>query len=126
MSTPIRLLDFACTHFALSSSRNLRCRSARREAAPLIAQLTVLYFAAARDATGVSTETVELASSEPLLADLSAALLERHQARDTELRAVLRRSAWSVNEAIVGRDEEASLVLRDRDVVAVIPPVSGG
>jgi len=52
--------------------------------------------------------------------------LLRHQQHEAELRTVLRRSAWSVNEAIVGRDEEASLVLRDRDVVAVIPPVSGG
>ena len=92
----------------------------------LIAQLTVLYFAAARDATGLSSESVELAASEPRLADLSAALLVRHQQHDAELRTVLRRSAWSVNEAIVARDEEASLVLKDRDVVAVIPPVSGG
>ena len=97
-----------------------------RAAAWLIVQLTVLYFAAARDATGLLSESVELAAAEPRLADLSAALLLRHQQHDAELRTVLRRSAWSVNEAIVGRDEEASLVLRDRDVVAVIPPVSGG
>lgn len=89
-------------------------------------QVTVLYFASARDAVGVVSEPVDLPSAEPSLGDLTAVLLARHQQHDAELRAVLRQSAWSVNEAIVGRDEEAALVLRPGDVVAVIPPVSGG
>ena len=87
----------------------------------------MLYFAASRDALdGLSTETFELASTVKYLADLPAALLQRHQEHADELKAVLRRSAWSVNEELIPREEEATTELRDRDVVAVIPPVSGG
>ncbi|KAF8322157.1 hypothetical protein DL93DRAFT_2071957 [Clavulina sp. PMI_390] len=58
------------------------------------------------------------------LADLGSALLARHS--DTKLSAVLATSKWSVNEEMVQEEEIENIVLKGGDVVAVIPPVSGG
>ncbi|KAI0360151.1 hypothetical protein OH77DRAFT_1493565 [Trametes cingulata] len=92
-------------------------------AAPTI---TVLYFAAASTATGLTTEEVPLPASHgqggfPLsaLADLLSA---RHPG--TNLRQVLEQSQWAVNEEMV--DDPERVLLKGGEEVAVICPVSGG
>ncbi|KAI0822463.1 hypothetical protein BC628DRAFT_1327097 [Trametes gibbosa] len=86
--------------------------------------ITVLYFAAASTATGLTTERVPLTFDSggfPLsaLADLLAA---RHPG--TRLGAVLAQSQWAVDEEMV--DDPAHVFLRGGEEVAVICPVSGG
>ncbi len=78
--------------------------------------LTVLYFAAAREAAGVARE--QLDGAFPTVADLRRALSERHPA----LARVLPRCRLAVNQEMAS-DAEA---VPDGAEVAVIPPVSGG
>jgi len=93
--------------------------------------VTVLYFAASRDAAGgAARETVSLPaaaaapspspSSPPTTDALLAALVERHPA----LEAVLRSCVLALNQEYVARGE--GRLLRDGDEVAVVPPLSGG
>lgn len=88
----------------------------RREDTP--ASVTVLYFAALRDLAGRSEEQVNLARSpQPV-----TALLEALEGRHGGLRGRLQAVRVAVNEEFVEKSSE----LRSGDVVALIPPVSGG
>jgi molybdopterin synthase catalytic subunit len=78
--------------------------------------VTVLYFAAAREAAGAGRETLEGAPS--TVGDLRRALEARHPG----LGAVLPRCRFAVNQEMA----EESDPLPDGAEVAVIPPVSGG
>ncbi len=78
--------------------------------------LTVLYFAAAREAAGVAREALETAP--PDVAGLRRALAERHPA----LARVLPRCRIALDEEFA--DDGAAVP--DGAEVAVIPPVSGG
>jgi molybdopterin synthase catalytic subunit len=78
--------------------------------------VTILYFAAAREAAGASREVLE--SPPPTVAALRRALEGRHAA----LARVLPRCRIAVNEELV-EDPDA---VPDGAEVAVIPPVSGG
>ena len=78
--------------------------------------LTVLYFAAAREAAGVAREQLDGAVA--TVADLRRALSERHPA----LARVLPRCRLAVNQEMAS-DAEA---VPDGAEVAIIPPVSGG
>ncbi len=78
--------------------------------------LTVLYFAAAREATGTARETLDAAPA--TVRDLRRALETRHPA----LTAVLARCRLAVNQELA---EDADAVPPEAEV-AVIPPVSGG
>jgi molybdopterin converting factor subunit 1 len=79
----------------------------------------VLYFAALRDLAGTSSEMVSLIpSGDPSVAGLLVALEARHSA----LRGRLGSVRVAVNEEFV----EPSTLLRGGEVVALIPPVSGG
>ena len=62
----------------------------------------------------------------PTLSDLGAILVSRHPS--TKLAQVLESSAWSLNEEMVSDDPDEIVAVRLKagDVVAVIPPVSGG
>jgi len=89
--------------------------------------ITVLYFAAARTAVGLSSERVSLPESGLHLKDLAKLLDERHEGKG--LGKVLERSKWSVNDEMVSDEEgesEETVVLRGGEEVGVIPPVSGG
>ncbi|KAJ7170620.1 hypothetical protein C8R43DRAFT_57500 [Mycena crocata] len=94
--------------------------------APTMAQdrveISVLYFAAASTATGLSHELVAIPPNCPLstLADI---LVARH-AKATALRKILDGSKWSVDAEMV--DDPEGLVLNGGEEVAVICPVSGG
>jgi molybdopterin converting factor subunit 1 len=80
--------------------------------------VSVLYFAALRDLTGTGEELVELAASPCPVAALLATVEHRHTALGGRLAAV----RVAVNEEFV--DLESSV--QAGDVVALIPPVSGG
>ncbi|KAI0768053.1 hypothetical protein BD413DRAFT_480146 [Trametes elegans] len=85
--------------------------------------ITVLYFAAASTATGLTTEQVALPLAAPASADgLADVLAARHPG--TQLAAVLAQSGWAVDAEMV--DDPARVVLTGGEEVAVICPVSGG
>ncbi|KZT73149.1 hypothetical protein DAEQUDRAFT_509233 [Daedalea quercina L-15889] len=84
--------------------------------------ITVLYFAGASTATGLTTEAVALPSAQFPLTELAALLAARHP--ESSLGAVLAQSRWAVNEEMV--DDPAAVVLEGGEEVAVICPVSGG
>ena len=81
-------------------------------------EVTVLYFAAARERAGSSGETVVLSEGASLSA-LRDTLGERHPG----LRPLFRHVRWARNEKFE-RDLDSPLAAGD--VVALIPPVSGG
>lgn len=85
--------------------------------------ITVLYFAAASTAIGLTVERVPLPSQEPLpLTSLCELLVSRHAGKGLD--KILASSQWSVNEEMV--DEPENTTLKGGEEVAVICPVSGG
>ncbi|TMA30475.1 MAG: molybdopterin converting factor subunit 1 [Deltaproteobacteria bacterium] len=80
-------------------------------------RVTMLYFAAARERAGVSTETLELPEGATAAQALSLAC-ERHPA----LQAVVTKLRVAVDQDFAQPDRK----LRDGSEVALIPPVSGG
>ena len=86
-------------------------------------EITVLYFAAASTATGLTVERVPLPTRDTFpLTSLSELLVSRHPNKGLE--KILSRSQWSVNEEMV--DEPENIMLKGGEEVAVICPVSGG
>lgn len=86
-------------------------------------EITVLYFAAASTATGLTSERVAIAPEGGLpLTSLPELLVSRHP--NTGLDRILATSQWSVDEEMV--DEPSEVVLKGGEEVAVICPVSGG
>jgi molybdopterin converting factor subunit 1 len=81
-------------------------------------RITVLYFAAVRDLVGTGEETLTLTSASPTIAELARVLAERHRELEGRLDAV----RFARNETFAANDEP----IADGDVVALIPPVSGG
>lgn len=79
-------------------------------------QIRVLLFASLREAAGTSELSLELPEGSDAACVLAA--LERRLTRP----APLRHAAMAVNESYAS----AATPLHDGDVVAVIPPVSGG
>ena len=77
--------------------------------------LTVLYFAKARQIMGSSREAFDLYPS-------VQALLDKVVQVHPSLASVISTCAVAVNERYADRSQP----LRDGDVVAIIPPVSGG
>jgi molybdopterin converting factor small subunit len=91
--------------------------------APATRSLTVLLFASAQDAVGgLSSLSLTLPSSSSTLLHLAELLAQKYPA----LGRVLRSSSWAVNEVMVGEEEVEGFELKEGDVVAVLPPVSGG
>jgi molybdopterin synthase sulfur carrier subunit len=83
-----------------------------------MARIRVLYFAGLREAIGLAEETLDLPAGVATVEELCAHLAARHGAY-AERRAFVRVAR---NEAFAADDERVS----DGDVVALIPPVSGG
>ncbi len=84
---------------------------------PLALTVSVLYFAALRDLAGTGEERLDL----PAGADVEAllqALVQRHAALEERLGSI----RVAVNEEFSNRSQ----TLHSGDVVALIPPVSGG
>jgi len=80
-------------------------------------KVTCLFFAGARDAVGVSSETIELAEGTTTV-DFVKVLLQKYPS----LEKVLQTSLLAVNQEYV----EEPVQLKTGDEVAVIPPISGG
>jgi molybdopterin converting factor subunit 1 len=80
--------------------------------------VTVLYFAAARERAGTTRETLELPEG-ATLDSLRAQLAERHPA----LVPIFRHVRWARNERF---ERDLARPLASGDVVALIPPVAGG
>lgn len=83
----------------------------------------MLYFASARTAIDKSSESITLPYSPFPTSKIKDYLKEQYKGND-ELAKVLAKSAISVNEEIIYDDENVNL--KNGDIVAVIPPVSGG
>jgi molybdopterin converting factor subunit 1 len=80
--------------------------------------LQVLYFAALRELLGITEERLEVPASTRSVADLATVLVQRHPRLAAHLGSV----RFAVNEVFV----PSSAPLAAGDVVALIPPVSGG
>jgi molybdopterin converting factor subunit 1 len=81
-------------------------------------RVTVLYFASLRDALACADEALELELDRPLLSDLVASLVAKHPAIEARLKTL----RFAVNEQFSDLDTP----LAAGDVIALIPPVSGG
>lgn len=79
--------------------------------------VTLLYFAAAREKAGISSERLELPAGATV-----GALLEVVRARHPALAEVLPRCRIAVDQAFTGADA----TVPDGAEVALIPPVAGG
>ena len=105
------LLDgLHCTSWEQSRSGRWRCWR-------VAVTLVIYYFAALRDLLGASEERIELAAP-ATVAELARALTQRHPQLEPHLGSV----RFAVNETFV----DASASLANGDVVALIPPVTGG
>ena len=80
--------------------------------------VSVLYFAALRELAGRHEELIRLEQARPTVSGLLSELELRHAA----LRGRLQSVRVAVNEEFV----ELATELSSGDVVALIPPVSGG
>jgi sulfur-carrier protein len=85
-----------------------------------MAIVTVRYWAAAKEAAGVSEQRV---TADTLAAVLAAITEPDDRAR---LRAVIVRSSFLVDGAPVGRRAAETVELRDGSVIEVLPPFAGG
>jgi molybdopterin converting factor small subunit len=85
-----------------------------------MAIVTMRYWAAARDAAGVSEQRV---TADTLAAALAAVTGSADRAR---LQAVIARSSFLVDGNPVGRRAAETVQLLDGNVIEVLPPFAGG
>ncbi|KAL8286974.1 hypothetical protein RQP46_003980 [Phenoliferia psychrophenolica] len=90
--------------------------------------ITLLYFAGVRTAIAHEPEsqTIALPTHPFPLSSLREFLTTSVHPNNAELERVLERSAWSVEEEMIDREEEAGVLLKGGETVCAIPPVSGG
>jgi molybdopterin converting factor small subunit len=92
--------------------------------------ITVLYFASIRTHLSIESETFPQSAPTTLLSHLKAEIIARHP--DDRTKEILSGCMWSVGDEMVDDDDEnvggemADVEVRAGEVVAVIPPVSGG
>jgi len=80
--------------------------------------VVVFYFAALRDLLGITEERLDLPAAPQCVADLARHLTRRHPQLEPHLSSV----RFAVNESFV----DSTAPLANGDVVALIPPVTGG
>jgi sulfur-carrier protein len=85
-----------------------------------MAVVTMRYWAAAKDAAGISEQSV---TAETLAEALAAVTRSGDR---TALRAVIARSSFLVDSAPVGRRAAESVQLQDGNIIEVLPPFAGG
>ncbi|MBM7783866.1 molybdopterin converting factor small subunit [Tenggerimyces flavus] len=83
--------------------------------------MTIRYWAAAKEAAGLTSENVEAST----LADVIEAVVARHPDRP-RLATVLGSCAYLVNEQPVGKRDPATVPLADGAQVEALPPFAGG
>lgn len=86
-----------------------------------MAMVTVRYWAAAKQASGVAEEILTAGT----LAELLAAVLARHPAAPA-LEGVLARSSFLIDGEQAASRPPGSVILREGAVVEVLPPFAGG
>ncbi len=86
-----------------------------------MANVTIQYWAAAKEAAGVEEESVEART----LAEALDAVVAR-RGGDARLRSVLATSSFLVDGAAAGRSAAAGLILPEAAVVEVLPQFAGG
>jgi sulfur-carrier protein len=86
-----------------------------------MAKVTIQYWAAAKDAAGVATESVEART----LAEALDVIVAR-RGRDGRLRSVLATSSFLVDGAPASRLTAPGLVLQDAAQIEVLPQFAGG
>jgi len=89
---------------------------------PFQKHITVLYFAAASTATGLTSEQVPIPEGGLKLSALAETLDQRHPRKD--LKAIVETSQWSVDLEMV--EDPDTIVLKGGEEVGIICPVSGG
>jgi molybdopterin synthase sulfur carrier subunit len=89
-----------------------------RHASDMARTVRTLYFAAIAEALGVREESLTLPDSVETVGDFSKWLAASRAALKGRLETV----RFALNESFA----DASTRIRDGDVIAVIPPVSGG
>lgn len=82
----------------------------------------VLFFAKAREITKTSEADLSLFDSQPTLEDLYQALEDKWPA----LNSLRRTFALALNEEYLENNLNSLVNLATNDVLAVIPPISGG
>jgi sulfur-carrier protein len=86
-----------------------------------MAKVTIQYWAAARDAAGVATESVEAAT----LAEALDVIVTR-RGHDGRLRSVLATSSFLIDGAPASRRMASDLVLPEAARIEVLPQFAGG
>lgn len=86
-----------------------------------MANVTIRYWAAAREAAGVAEEGLE---ADTLAAAIAAALARR--GAGSRLEAVLARSSFLVDGSPAASRSAADVVLPESAVIEVLPPFAGG
>jgi len=87
-----------------------------------MADVTLRYWAAAKEAAGIAEEAVSAGT----LAEALATATDERNERNARLRAILARSSFLVDGTPVGTRAPESVVLGDGSVVEVLPPFAGG
>jgi molybdopterin converting factor small subunit len=120
-------LCYAGYHFAIKQVRKLGAPDYPRRYSEQV-RVNVLYFGVLRDRFGASDEVAELPDGATL-----GALLELLRGRTSkksmggEAESSLDERSWRSLAVAVNREYgSTSIVLRDGDEVALLPPVSGG
>jgi sulfur-carrier protein len=87
-----------------------------------MADVTLRYWAAAKEAAGIAEEAVSAGT----LAEALATATDEENERNARLRAILARSSFLVDGTPVGTRAPEAVVLGDGSVVEVLPPFAGG
>lgn len=95
-------------------------------------KITILYFAAAKDATGVPQDSITLPTGKTTLT--VPELIEKLIAKHPQLAKIFDAAMLAVNMEYVNKDGtpteggkgSAPVEIKPEDEVAVIPPLSGG
>ena len=81
-------------------------------------RVTVRYHALLREKTGLGSETFEINSTKPRVADVLAAFVARHSAFERLAPSL----HVAIGDEIVGRDQ----AIRENDAIDLMPPFGGG
>lgn len=84
-----------------------------------MANVTMRYWAAAKDAAGAPEEQMSAST-------LGDAIAAAGQTRGARLRAVLARSSFLIDGSPVGLRAADTVLLADGSVIEVLPPFAGG
>ena len=91
-----------------------------------MATVTMRYWAAAKEAAGVAEQRLTADTLAAALAQAAETARGARTAGAERLRAVLARSSFLIDGDPVGLRAADSVVLREGDVIEVLPPFAGG